>query len=132
MQIVKRILKELIIACLMVGIVLLACFLLFKNFLFLGSSVPNPVKYDRVNLADYGVVSDDYSLENQSDPPKKYEATNNSLRTMTEERRVSTGAPNPFVISEQADPDIPTEIVTITNDLTGETVSDTSSGDAAK
>jgi len=94
--------------------------------------VPNPVKYDRVNLADYGVISEKYSIENQSDEPKKYEATNNSLRTMTEERRVSTGAPNPFVISEQADPDIPTEIVTITNDLTGETASDTSSGDATK
>ncbi len=120
MQIVKRILKEVIIACIMVGLILVVGFLLFRNhFAFIGSSVPNPVKYDRVNLAEYGVVSEDYSLENQKDPTRKYEATNNSLRIMTEERRVSTGAPNPFVISEQADPDIPTEVVTITNDLTG-------------
>ena len=123
MQIVSRVLKEVLIACLMVGLILLIAFLLFRNhFIFLSSSVPNAVKYDRVNLADYGVVSEDYSLENQKDPTKKYEATNSSLRTMTEERRVSTGAPNPFVISEQVDPDIPTEIVTITNELTGDNV----------
>ena len=121
MQIVSRVLKEVVIACVMVGLILLISFLLFRNhFIFLSSSVPNAVKYDRVNLADYGVVSEDYSLENQKDPTKKYEATNSSLRTMTEERRVSTGAPNPFVISEQVDPDIPTEIVTITNELTGD------------
>ena len=123
MQIVSRVLKEVLIACLMVGLILLIAFLLFRNhFIFLSSSVPNAVKYDRVNLADYGVVSEDYSLENQKDPTKKYEATNSSLRTMTEEIRVSTGAPNPFVISEQVDPDIPTEIVTITNELTGDNV----------
>ena len=121
MQIVSRVLKEVVIACVMVGLILLISFLLFRNhFIFLSSSVPNAVKYDRVNLADYGVVSEDYSLENQKDPTKKYEATNSSLRTMTEERRVSTGAPNPFVISEQVDPDIPTEIVTIANELTGD------------
>ncbi len=116
----------------MVGLVLVVCFLLFKNFLALGSSVPNPVKYDRVNLAEYGVVSEDYSLENQRDPTRKYEATNNSLRTMTEERRVSTGAPNPFVASEQADSDLPTEMVTITNDLTEVEVSVASSGEVTE
>jgi len=123
MQVVKRILKEVVIACIMVGFILLIGFLLFRNhFAFLNSTVPNAVKYDRVNLAEYGVVSDDFSLENQKDPTKKYEATNSSLRTMTDERRVSTGAPNPFVASEQVDTDIPTEVVTITNELSAEQI----------
>jgi hypothetical protein len=71
-------------------------------------------------LADYGVVSEETSLENQKDPTKNYEATNNSLRTMTDERRVSTGAPNPFVTSDEVETDIPTEVVTIANELSSE------------
>ncbi|MBR6252793.1 MAG: hypothetical protein IKR04_03030 [Clostridia bacterium] len=131
MQVVKRILKEVFIAFIMVGLIVLIGFLLFRNhFTFLSTSVPNAVKYDRINLADYGVVSEETSLENQKDPTKKYEATNKSLRTMTDERRVSTGAPNPFVTSDEVETDIPTEVVTIANELSAERMA-LNSGDSA-
>lgn len=124
MQVVKRILKEVVIACIMVGLIMLIGFLLFRNhFVFLSSTVPNPASYERINLAEFGVVGDEVSLENQKDPTKKYEATNSSLRTMTDERRVSTGAPNPFVTSDEAEADLPTEVVTITNELSAQRMS---------
>ena len=116
MQVVKRILKEVIIAFLIMGIILLIGFLLFRNhFGFFTSSVPNAVVYVPINDSDYGVTG---SLEDAKDPPKTYEATPSSLRTMTEERRVSTGAPNPFVSSDNPDSDLPSEVVTIANELT--------------
>ena len=53
-------------------------------------------------------------MENQKDPTKTYEATNGSLRSLEQDRRIHTGAPNPFV-SSSAEPDIPTERVSIEN-----------------
>ena len=115
MQIITRRIKELVIAVVIVIVMLVAGYFLFRNhFQFLSSDIPNAVKYEGINQSEYLVKG---SIEDETDPTRRYEANNNSLRAMAEERRVSTGAPNPFVASETVDTDLPSEIVTIKNEL---------------
>jgi len=112
MQVFLRILKEIGIAIVILGLLLLVGFFLFRSHMpFLSSDIPNPVDYKGVNYTDYDIEGD---LENQKDPTKRYEATTGSLRTLETERKVHTGAPNPFV-SSNAESDIPSERVSIEN-----------------
>ena len=112
MQIFLRILKEIGIAIVILAVLLFVGFMLFKNQIpFLNSDVPHSVEYKGIDLAQFDIEGD---LENQKDPTKTYEATNGSLRSLEQDRRIHTGAPNPFV-SSKAEPDIPTERVSIEN-----------------
>ena len=112
MQVFLRILKEIGIAIVILGLLLLIGFFLFRNHMpFLNSDIPNPVEYNGINKSDFDIEGD---LEEQKDPTKRYEATTGSLRTLEEERKVHTGAPNPFV-SSNSESDIPSERVSIEN-----------------
>ncbi len=117
MQVILRIFKELFIAVLMIALILGIGYLLFKSQIpFLSSDVPNPVKYASINKSEYSIVGD---LENETDPTKSYETTNSNLRELETERRVHTGAPNPFVMYDgTTEGDLPTEKVTIQNQAT--------------
>ena len=114
MQIILRIIKELFIAFIMVALILGIGYMLFKSQIpFLSSDIPNPVKYASINQSEYNIVGD---LENETDPTKSYETTNSNLRELETERRVHTGAPNPFVMYDgTTEGDLPTEKVTIEN-----------------
>jgi hypothetical protein len=113
MQIFLRILKEIGIAILLLGILFAVGMLLFKNQIpFLSSDIPNPVSYDGINMADYDIKGD---LEDETDPTRTYTASNNSLRNMEREYLIMTGSANPFTSQGKAEQDIPSEYVTIEN-----------------
>lgn len=115
MQIFLRILKEIGIAIVILIVLTFAGFMLFRSQLpFLDSAIPEPVKYAGINAQDYAVVG---NLEDSTDPTKTYEATNTNLRGLESDRKILTGASNPFVIapSVKTDSDVPTEKVTIKN-----------------
>jgi len=73
MQIVGRIFKEILIAVILLGLLFLVGFLLFRNqFTFLNSDVPNSISYTGINRADYGIQGD---LEDQKDPTRVFQIT---------------------------------------------------------
>jgi hypothetical protein len=114
MQMFLRILKEIGIAIVILGLLLLVGFFLFRSSVpFLSSDIPNAVEYKGINYAEYDIEGD---LEDQTDPTKRYEATNNNLRGLENERKVQTGAANPFTTSTpEGESDLPTEKVSIEN-----------------
>ncbi len=115
MQIVGRIFKEIIIATVLLGLLFLVGYLLFKNqFSFLSSDVPNAIKYTKLDLSQYDIKGD---LEDQKDPTKVFQATASSLKTLETLRKVHTGTPNPFSdkLDKDKETDIPTEKVSIQN-----------------
>jgi hypothetical protein len=115
MQIVGRIFKEILIAVILLGLLFLVGFLLFRNqFTFLNSDVPNSISYTGINRADYGIQGD---LEDQKDPTKVYQNTTSNLKNLEELRKVHTGTGNPFsgAFDEDIETDIPTEKVDIIN-----------------
>ena len=80
MQIILRILKEVGIAIVLLGLLLLIGYFLFKNQVpFLNSDIPNAVEYKGIDYAEYNIEGD---LENQKDPTKRYETTTNNLRVI--------------------------------------------------
>ncbi|MBO5142595.1 MAG: hypothetical protein J6C46_06300 [Clostridia bacterium] len=112
MQIFLRILKETGIAIIVLALVALVVWLLFqKQIPFLGKSIPNAIEYAEINKADFDIEGD---IESETNPTQTYEPTNAQLNGYEEGRYVSTGLPNPFS-SNNAEPDVPTERVTITN-----------------
>lgn len=116
MQIFLRILKETGIAIVVLGLVTLVIWLLFNNQLpFLGQAIPEPVEYVEIDRADYDIEG---SIEDETNPTQVFEPTNEQLKGFLTEMYISTGAPNPFT-SEQAEPDVPSERVTITNTANG-------------
>ena len=115
MQIVGRIFKEILIAVILLGLLFLVGFLLFRNqFTFLNSDVPNSISYTGINRADYGIQGD---LEDQKDPTRVYQNTTSNLKNLEELRKVHTGTGNPFsgAFDEDVETDIPTEKVDIIN-----------------
>ena len=115
MEILGRVLKEIVIAIVLIGIVFGIGFWLFREQIdFLSASVPNAVTYKSVDLAQYDIKGD---LENQKDPTKVYQATTGSLKNLETLRKVHTGSPNPFSgkLDEDAETDIPSERVDIQN-----------------
>ena len=115
MQIVGRIFKEILIAVILLGLLFLVGFLLFRNqFTFLASDVPNSISYTGINRADYGIQGD---LEDQKDPTKIYQNTTGNLKNLEELRKVHTGTGNPFsgAFDTDVETDIPTEKVDIIN-----------------
>jgi len=115
MQIVGRIFKEILIAVILLGLLFLVGFLLFRNqFTFLNSDVPNSISYTGINRADYGIQGD---LEDQKDPTRVYQNTTSNLKNLEELRKVHTGTGNPFsgAFDEDIETDIPTEKVDIIN-----------------
>ena len=115
MEILGRVLKEIVIAIVLIGIVFGIGFWLFREQIdFLSSSVPNAVTYKSVDLAQYDIKGD---LEDQKDPTKVYQATTGSLKNLETLRKVHTGSPNPFSgkLDEDAETDIPSERVDIEN-----------------
>ena len=117
MQIVGRVFKEIIIAILLLGVVFLAGFLLFRNQIsFLSSDVPHPVSYKGIEYGEYDIDDND-TLEDQKDPTKVYQATTGSLKDMEYLRKVHTGTPNPFseIFDYDKETDIPSETVDIEN-----------------
>ena len=118
MQIILRILKETGIAILLLGVLVLVGFFLFrKQVPFLSSDIPNAVKYAGITASDYDIKGD---LEDETDPTKTYTASNSSLRNIEREYRILTGSANPFSASTSIDTtnayDLPTEIVSIENE----------------
>ena len=86
--------------------------MLFRSQIpFLSSDIPAPVKYAGISMADYEIVG---SYEDEKDDTKAYQSTNTNLRGLESERKIQTGAPNPFV-SANAESDIPSERVSIEN-----------------
>ncbi len=115
MQIFLRILKEVGIAIVLLGLLLVIGVFLFKDQLpFLYFDIPNAVEYKGIDKTDFDIQGD---LENQKDPDKVYRTTNTNLRGLEGERKVLTGVSNPFVSEiEEQDSDLPTEKVTIENE----------------
>jgi len=117
MQIILRILKETGIAILLLGVLVLVGFFLFrKQVPFLSSDIPNAVTYAGITASDYDIKGD---LEDETDPTKTYTASNTSLRNVEKEYRILTGSANPFSSSSTTSDntfDLPTEIVTIENE----------------
>lgn len=112
MQIFLRILKETGIAILVLVLVGAAIWFLFQKQLpFLGQEIPEPIEYAEINKADFDIKGD---IEDETNPTQTYEATTNHLDGYEANRYVSTGLPNPFS-SNNAEPDVPTERVTIEN-----------------
>lgn len=114
MQIFLRILKEVGIAIVILILLLVGGFMLFRSQIpFLSSDIPAPVKYAGIDAADFQIVG---SYEDETDDTKAYQATNTNLRGLESERKIQTGAPNPFVVtSVEEESDMPTETVTIEN-----------------
>ena len=115
MQIVGRIFKEILIAIILLGLLFLVGFLLFRNQIaFISNDIPNSVKYEGVNYSNYDIKGD---IEDQKDPTKVYQNTTGSLKNLEELRKVHTGTGNPFsgAFDEDVDTDIPTEKVDIGN-----------------
>lgn len=116
MQIFLRILKETGIAIIVMGLVVLAIWLLFnKQMPFLGQPIPDAVEYAEINKADFDIEGD---IESETNPTQTYEATNAQLNGMQNDRYISTGLINPFS-SNSAEPDVPSERVTISNTANG-------------
>ena len=114
MRYVLRILKELGIAIVLMGIMFAVGMFLFRNQLpFISSDIPNAVKYEPINMADYDIKGD---LEDETDPTKTYTASNNSLRSMEKEYLIMTGSANPFSSNGDSEQDLPSETVTIENE----------------
>ena len=136
MQILGRIFKELLIAIILLGLLFLVGFFLFRNqFSFLSGDVPNAVTYKGIEYGEYDVDSSD-GLEDQKDPTKTYQNTTWNLKDLEESRRVHTGTPNPFssFLDEDSDTDIPSERVSIqnaANALSQDNSENPSSGDAS-
>jgi len=64
-------------------------------------------------------------LENQKDPIKRYQTTNTNLRGLESDRKVLTGASNPFATeTSENESDLPTEKVSIENSANPTTVDD--------
>lgn len=115
MQIVGRIFKEILIAIVLLGILFLVGFFLFRNqFTFLSSDIPNPVTYKGIENGEYDIEGD---VEDLKDPKKTYQNTPSNLKDLEESRRVHTGTPNPFsgALDEDSETDIPSERVDIQN-----------------
>ena len=115
MDIIKRIGKEFIIAIILICVVFLLGFVLFRNtFSFLSASVPNAVTYEKIDYAQYDIRGD---VEDQKDPTKTYQNTTWNLKEQEELRKVHTGTPNPFSGALDKDPetDLPSEKADITN-----------------
>ncbi len=116
MQILGRIAKEIVIALILVGLLILAGFFLFKNqYAFITSDVPNGVTYAGIDKSEYNIQGD---LEDQTDPKKTYQNETYDLRYLEESRRVHTGNPNPFsgTLDDDNDTDLLTERVDIKNE----------------
>lgn len=112
MQIFLRILKETGIAIVALALVTLIVWLLFNEQLpFLGRTIPNPIDYAEINREDFDITGD---IEDETNPTQTYEPTNEQLNGYITDRYISTGAPNPFT-SNNAEPDVPSERVTIEN-----------------
>lgn len=116
MEIFLRILKETAIAIVALALVALLVWLLFQEQLpFLGKTVPDPIEYAEINLKDFDIEGD---IENEYNPTQIYEVTQEHLKGYETEGYVSTGAINPFT-SQNSEPDVPTERVTIENSANG-------------
>ena len=112
MQVFLRILKETGIAIVVLMLVALVVWFLFKEQLpFLGQDIPDPVEYTEINKSDFDIKGD---IESETNPTLTYEATNEQLNGLITDRIISTGLPNPFN-SNNAEADVPSERVTITN-----------------
>ena len=112
MQVFLRILKETGIAIIALMLVGLAVWILFKDKLpFLGQEVPNAVEYAGISRNEFDIEGD---IEDETNPTQTYEATNEQLNGYNTDRIISTGLPNPFD-SNNAEADVPTERVTISN-----------------
>ena len=132
MQIFLRILKEVGIAIVLLGLLVLVGFILFrKQIPFLESDIPNAVVYAGIDASEYDIKGD---LEDETDPTKTYTASNNSLRTLESEYRIMTGSANPFAATSKSaeNRDIPTEMVSIANEANPvyDNISVESSGEA--
>ena len=130
MQIVGRIFKEILIAIILLGLLFLIGFLLFKDQIaFISSDVPNSIKYEGINYSNYDIKGD---IEDQKDPTKVYQNTTGSLKNLEELRKVHTGTGNPFsgAFDEDVDTDIPTEKVDIENKANPDGSYQYSSGDS--
>ena len=133
MQMFGRILKEILILVILLGLVFLVGFLLFRNqFTFLSSDIPNAVTYKGIDNAEYDIEGD---VEDLKDPKKTYQNTPSNLKDLEETRRVHTGTPNPFsgALDEDSETDIPSERVDIQNEAnpTQNNLVYVSSGDTA-
>ncbi len=118
MQIVLRILKEIGIAILLLGILFALGMFLFRSQIpFLSVNIPDAVSYPGIAMSDYDIKGD---LEDETDPTRTYTASNSSLREMEKEYLVLTGAANPFSSRGDGSKDIPTETVTISNAASSE------------
>jgi len=116
MDVIKRLGKELIIAVILIFLILLGGYFLFRNtFSFLSAGVPNAVSYTPIDYAQYNIKGD---VEDQKDPTKTYQNTTWNLQEQEYLRKVHTGSPNPFSGALDKDPetDIPSEKVDIIND----------------
>lgn len=112
MQVFLRILKETGIAIVVLILVSLVVWLLFKDKLpFLGQDIPKPIEYAGIKKSDFDIEG---NIESETNPTQTYEATNEQLNGYNTDRIISTGLPNPFN-SNNTEADVPTERVTITN-----------------
>lgn len=112
MQIFLKILKETGIAILILALVALVVWLIFRNELpFLDQDIPDAIEYTEINKNDFDIRGD---IEDETDPTVVYQASASQMTDYESGRYVSTGGPNPFV-SNNADPDVPSEKVTISN-----------------
>ena len=112
MQIFLRILKETGIAIVVLMLVALVVWVLFKEQLpFLGQEIPESIEYVEINKSDFDIEGD---IESETNPTQTYEATNEQLNGFVSDRIISTGLPNPFN-SNSAEADVPSERVTISN-----------------
>lgn len=117
MQIFLRILKETGIAIIVMALVVLAIWLLFnKQMPFLGQPIPDAIEYAEIDIKDYSIEGD---IESETNPTQTYEATNAQLNGLQNDRYISTGLINPFSSSANAEPDVPSERVTISNTANG-------------
>lgn len=112
MQIFLRILKETGIAIIILMLVALVMWLLFNKHLpFLGQDIPDAIDYAEISESDFSTQG---KIEDETNPTQTYEVTNEQLNGYVEDRYVSTGLPNPFN-GNNAEPDVPSERVTISN-----------------
>lgn len=113
MQIFLRILKEMGIAILILGLLFLFIFLLFgKQLPFLSQDIPNSLEYGGIDETVYRAVG---SLEDETDPTKYYQSSNPQVRVYENEHRIETGLSNPFGKTTGLDTDMPQEKVSIEN-----------------
>ena len=120
MQILLRIFKEVGIAIILLGLLLLVGYFLFRNQVpFLDSSIPNPVEYKGIDYSEFNIDESnslEQELQKEADVAIQHFTTTPDLRNLETERKVQTGAPNPFVITNsEPGSDLPTEKVSIDN-----------------